>query len=106
MRSGAELVDHAPELIWRISLRRDGALPARGLLPVLIEWPSGSPASRLPDLGVRLTQLRLCSDDSGALTSKLDQLGKPHLIELSRITGEARLELDLRLPSGALVTLG
>jgi len=96
------------DLVWRISLRRDGVLPARGLLPVLIEWPSGSPAARMPDLGVRLTRLRLCSDGSGdskALDATLTRLGKPHAVELSQTSGDRHLELDLRLPSGATVTL-
>lgn len=96
------------DLVWRISLRRDGVLPARGLLPVLIEWPSGSPVARMPDLGVRLTRLRLCSDDSDdseVLDATLTRLGKPHTVELSRTSGDARIELDLRLPSGATVTL-
>jgi hypothetical protein len=97
--------DHAPDLVWRISLRADGALPRRGLLPVLIQWPSGSPAWRIPDLGVRLTRLRLVSGASVALAAELERIGKPHVIEVSGTDGDERLELDLRTPSGALVTL-
>jgi hypothetical protein len=93
------------DLVWRISLRADGTLPRLGLLPVLIEWPRGSPASRIPDLGVRLTRLRLVSGASVALAAELERLGKPHLVELSHSDGGERIELELRASSGALVTL-
>jgi hypothetical protein len=93
------------DLVWRISLRADGALPRCGLLPVLIEWPSGSPASRIPDLGVQLTRVRLVSGASVALAAEIERLGKPHSVELSHADGEERIELELRAPSGVAVTL-
>lgn len=39
---------------WRIAVPRDGALPASGKLPTLIQWESGHPADALPASGVTL----------------------------------------------------
>lgn len=44
---------------WRIGVRRDGALPAGGALPTLIEWQDGRhPAQDLPDSGCALLEMR------------------------------------------------
>ncbi len=43
---------------WRITVPEDGHLPARGLVPTLIEWSDERhPADGLPDSGVQLVAL-------------------------------------------------
>lgn len=51
-------------LRWRISVPPDGSLPMDGVFPTLIEWPLGPhPADTMPDLGCRLTMLRIGHPD-------------------------------------------
>jgi hypothetical protein len=49
----------AGRLQWRILVRDDGALPAAGQLPTLIEWQGPHPADQLPDQGLTLRSLAL-----------------------------------------------
>lgn len=42
---------------WRLTLTRDGGLPAGGLHPTFIAWEGESPARHLPDTGCRLLVL-------------------------------------------------
>jgi hypothetical protein len=94
------------DLAWRISLREDGALPFHGLLPVLIEWSDGrSPAPRIPDLGVRLMRLRLRSRAASAVNIELARLDASHLVEVTTSESDERIDVELRSPSGASVTL-
>lgn len=41
-------------LQWRIAVRDDGARPAAGSLPTLIEWGAVHPTTSMPDAGLRL----------------------------------------------------
>jgi hypothetical protein len=93
------------DLVWQISLTDDGALPRRGLLPVLIAWPGGSPAARMSELGVTLVALRLVTAAQSLLSRELAQLGARELVEIVPGEGEERIELDLRRADGAVVTL-
>ncbi|EKV31814.1 Riboflavin-specific deaminase [Caenispirillum salinarum AK4] len=48
------------DLEWRITVRPDGAPPAGGALPLLIQWPQDRhPADGLPESGCRLERLTL-----------------------------------------------
>jgi hypothetical protein len=51
-------------LSWRFGLRPDGAWPAEGVVPYVMDWgPSGNPARAMPDLGARLATVSLeCPD--------------------------------------------
>jgi hypothetical protein len=94
------------DLVWQIALTADGVPPRRGLLPVLIEWPGGrSPAARIPDLGVTLVAVRLVAGAQALLSAELERIGARHLVEVAPADGEERVELDVRLASGAVVTL-
>ena len=49
---------------WRMALRPDGARPAGGTLPTLIQWEGAHPADSLPESGVRLERF---THEKGAL---------------------------------------
>lgn len=49
----------AGRLNWRIAVRDDGAVLARGALPTLIEWSGPHPARSMPASGVELRALTL-----------------------------------------------
>jgi hypothetical protein len=55
------------ELHWQLTVRDDGRLPHDGCLPTLIEWPDGSPGTRLPASGVQLTELALIAPAGSSL---------------------------------------
>lgn len=61
-------------LSWKISVADDGSLPLGGAFPSLIEWPAGGthPASRMTDLGCRLTNLQVQSPDAFLIADYLD----------------------------------
>ena len=93
------------DLVWRISLRDDGALPDGGTLPQLIEWSDGPPAARIPDLGVCLEKLTLVHPQPERLRRKLDEMGVSHLARVEAKSGETEIAVTLATPRGDVVTL-
>lgn len=54
-------------LSWRFGVRPDGAWPADGAAPYVLDWGrSGNPARTMPDLGARLDSLVLTHPDPDA----------------------------------------
>jgi hypothetical protein len=92
-------------LHWRITIPDDGHLPGAGLVPTLIEWPSGvsHPSDRLLDTGIRLVALAGEHPDPATIRAGLAALG---LSETLKVTygRHPRLAAMLRTPRG-IVTL-
>jgi hypothetical protein len=63
------------EYRWRITVPRDGSLPAAGVFPTLIQWEGRRVAPDLPDSGCRLESLDLGHPDAAALFEALQGLG-------------------------------
>lgn len=93
------------DLLWRISIRDDGALPEGGTLPQLIEWSAASPAARIPDLGVRLKQLTLRHPQPEVLARKLDGMGASQLASVEAASAGPEIVATLVTPRGDVVTL-
>lgn len=75
------------DLSWRFGLRPDGAWPADGAAPCVIDWgPRGNPAQAMPDLGAQLEDLVLAHPSPEGVREIHAALG---------------LEVDLRIDSGA-----
>ncbi|WP_226738773.1 VOC family protein [Microvirga lenta] len=83
-------------LTWRIGIRDDGSLPEQGLLPVLIEWPSGeNPSSQMAEFGIRLERLRLHSPRPAALSDALHGIRSRDLVEIESCrNGDLRIEAE------------
>ena len=92
------------DLHWRIAFPDDGALVAGGLVPPLIEWGADTrhPASRLPDVGVRLEQLTGRHRAPGWVRERLAALGLADTLalEIAQPGAGPRLAADLRTPRG------
>jgi len=85
---------------WRITIPDDGALPARGLVPTLIQWDVPfHPADKLPVSNVSVTQLAATCTEPAPVRAALGSLG---LSESLRVTydRETRLAAMLRTPQG------
>ncbi len=94
------------DLAWLISVRDDGALPERGTLPVLIQWPSeiAHPATRMRDLGLRIDHLRLDHPDPTWLEAALGHLGVGAVVDLEIDRRPiAAVQAAVRRPDGAQV---
>jgi hypothetical protein len=81
---------HGP-LRWRISLPADGARPAAGAVPLLIEWGDAHPADRLPASRVSAAAIALGGIDRGLC----DRLGASAAAD-----GAAPLTVSLDTPRG------
>jgi hypothetical protein len=89
---------------WRITVPDDGALPAGGVLPTLIQWDvAAHPADVLPESNVCLVELAATPPDPNAIRATLTRLGleRDLRVTFDRVT---RLCAMLRTPNG-LVTL-
>lgn len=89
---------------WRMTIPADGHLPARGLVPTLIEWSGDRhPADLLPDAGLQLVTLAAEHPEPAPVRAALASLG---LSETLKVTygRSPRLAAMLRTPRG-VVTL-
>lgn len=97
------------ELVWQITIPRDGAMPEGGLLPTLIQWPEhlgpGGPAPRMADLGCGLERLTISHPDPARLETALAAIGAAGLadIQLAGEGGKACLTAQITSPQGMAV---
>jgi hypothetical protein len=76
---------------WRITVPADGALPAAGVLPTLIQWSDAChPADALPDYGLRLLALAAAHPQPGVIRSALAALSLGETVKVTYGT-QARL---------------
>ena len=84
-------------LSWQFGLRTDGAWPADGAAPCVIDWgPRGNPAFAMPDLGARLENLVLSHPNPRwvrALHMELGLLSPLRIIEGPDLRFEARIAM-------------
>jgi len=89
---------------WRMTIPDDGALPAKGIVPTLIQWDvAGHPADGLPSSGVTLAQLAATCPDPAPVRAALAALKLDGTIAVT-FDRETRLAAMLRTPRG-IVTL-
>jgi hypothetical protein len=89
---------------WRITVPADGHLPARGLVPTLIQWPDARhPADTMPDRGLSLVALAGEHPDPAPVRTALARLGLGDHVKVTY--GQSpRLAAMIRTPRG-IVTL-
>lgn len=93
-------------LQWLITIPDDGHLVEEGILPCLIEWPQGShPAKLLPDAGVALQELQLCSPEPRRVQGSLASIGldlAANRIRVIEDQGGPRMRLCLSTERGTV----
>ena len=91
------------ELRWLLTFPNDGSLVDGGMIPSVIQWPSGPhPASRMRDLGCTLERLEAAHPDVEAYRGDLAAIGADRHVELRAIAPGARPHLvaHIRTPAG------
>jgi hypothetical protein len=87
-------------LSWRFGLRPDGAWPADGAAPCVMDWgPSGNPARTMPDFGAWLDALVLTHPDPDAARQLHTALGPAEPLEIIQGDGP-RWTARITTPSG------
>jgi hypothetical protein len=89
---------------WRITIPDDGSLPAKGIVPTLIEWDVPQhPAESLPKSNVSLVTLAATHPEPSAIRAALSALGQSETLQVT-YDRDTRLAAMLRTPRG-VVTL-
>ncbi len=89
---------------WRITIPDDGSLPAKGIVPTLIEWDVPQhPAESLPKSDVTLVSLAAQHREPADIRAALAALGLDGMLPVT-YDRDARLAAMLRTPRG-VVTL-
>lgn len=87
------------DLSWLISVPDDGSMPYEGAFPTLIEWPDGTPASRMPDLGCRLRSLTIEHPEAAVIEAALaDRLDDPRI--RIRVGSVKAIRAEIETPNG------
>jgi hypothetical protein len=85
---------------WRMTIPADGALPAGGVLPTLIQWKSEAhPTDAMSDAGVRLVALGGAHPEPAAIRSVLSALSLDEAIKIT-FAAKPRLAAMLQTPRG------
>lgn len=88
------------DLAWRIAVPDDGHRPGRGLVPTLIQWPSGEhPTARMPDSGLRLAAMAGEHPEPAVVRAQLAILGLSDSLKVS-YAKSPRLAAMVRTPRG------
>jgi hypothetical protein len=88
---------------WRITVPRDGSLPAAGVFPSLIEWSGARAATALPDSGCRLESLDLGHPRAKAIYESLRTLGLDDGEPVELTDAEPAIVARIRTPGGMAV---
>lgn len=89
---------------WRITIPDDGTLPAKGVVPTLIEWDVPQhPAESLPKSNVSLATIAASHPEPALIRAALASLGQEGNLPVT-YDRDARLGAMLRTPRG-IVTL-
>lgn len=88
---------------WRITVPRDGGLPAAGVFPSLIQWTTADPTTLLPDSGCRLESLDLGHPRATALYESLRGLGLGEGEPVELADAEPAIVARIRTPGGMAV---
>ena len=89
---------------WRITIPDDGTLPAKGVVPTLIEWDVPQhPAESLPKSNVSIASLAASHPEPALIRAALAALGLDSVLPVT-YDRDTRLAAMLRTPRG-IVTL-
>jgi len=93
------------DLHWQIAIRPDGRLLEGGLIPTVIEWPTGPhPSERMSDLDVRLKQLTLRHPEPRRLADMLRSLHADGFVDIEPSSqGEPAIEARFSGPLGETI---
>jgi Glyoxalase-like domain len=86
-------------LSWKITIPDNGALPAGGAYPTLIQWPSGDHiAGKMADRGCGLVELTVVHPEADRFREKLRLPFKPLVRFHTEVT--TQLSVTIQTPSG------
>ena len=90
------------DLAWRLTIPDDGHLPARGVVPTLIEWSDNRhPTDRMPDAGLEIVTLAAEHPDPAPVRAALGALALSDTLKVS-YGRTPRLAAMLRTPRGTV----
>lgn len=99
------------DLHWRVAVRDDGQLDLGGAVPLVVEWPPGThPASRMPDLGLRIREISILTESAARLSALLDAFdlaARPEIAvpETRQTESLPEISVTLSVPGGQIITL-
>ena len=90
------------ELTWKITVQSNGSLADNGVLPALIEWPSGQhPSKKLTNSKVSINELSLFHPEPYKIKNIISNLIESDLIRVSE--GLSKIEFILTTQNGKVV---
>ncbi len=91
------------QLHWRITIPEDGSLPYGGVVPALIQWPTGThPTTALEDLGCSLARLECFHPEAERVSAVLTAIGCEGEVSLQPLPPDAApyLVAHINAPNG------
>jgi len=91
---------------WKVAIREDGALIHQGHIPLVIEWLTPHPASKLADQGLGFSRLKAHRSEKTGVIKALDSIGAADLIKIEDGSVTAGIMAEISTDDGNVSLVG
>jgi len=94
------------DLSWKAAIREDGALIHQGHVPLVIQWVSDHPASKLADQGLRLVRLKAHRSEKAGVVKALESIDAEDLLKIEGGSVTAGIMAEISTGDGNISLVG
>ncbi len=94
------------DFAWKVAIREDGALIHQGHIPLVIQWQTAHPASKLEDQGLRLTRLKARRSEKTGVVKALESLDADDFIKVEDGSVTAGFMAEIATADGNISLVG
>ncbi len=94
------------DFAWKAAVREDGALIHQGHVPLVIEWQTAHPASKMADQGLSLVRLKAHRSEKTGVIKALECIGAEGLIKIEEGSVTAGIMAEITTDDGNISLVG
>jgi len=94
------------DFAWKVAIREDGALIHQGHIPLVIQWQTPHPASKLPDQGLGLVRMKAHRSEKTGVIKALESIGADDLIKIDDGSVTAGIMAEISTGDGNVSLVG
>jgi len=91
---------------WKVAIREDGALVHQGHIPLVIEWQTAHPASKMADQGLGLVRLKAHRSEKTIVIKALEAIDAADMIKIDDGSVTAGIMAEITTEDGNVSLVG
>ncbi len=91
---------------WQVAIREDGALIHQGHVPLVIQWQSETPASKMTDQGLSLVRMKAHRSEKTGVIKALENIGAESFIKITDGSVTAGIMAEIATGDGNISLVG